>query len=545
MAFEPLTITKTPQVRTSSFVPLGQPEPPKHSFVTDWLGIKSTPQDYIKESAKQLVETIKHPIQTSRNFLNAGAEAETNVVKTFIQANKDLLKTKPSSTPFPQALSTILKAGTADASLIFLPISTMFTAAEKIPILKQAVDALSIPFNATGKLGSFSADKFIDVLPVNQSTKDTLRPAFEEVGTLTGQILLGGKVMDLLTKGKPVEKTSIDTLKEEVKTKVAETKPTSSFEPITSASSLLENKKMMRLPIPSDKIVGQGFTATSLVDKAKIELGKKLNDYRKAQDTYNKKPTPKNLGNFIKTRTLWKEALQTFETALQTPQNAPETTTSPTIGNIPKESQPLTQETIPNQTRNVSGEIPQAPITPDTTGGTPSGVAKSIEAKAIEQNLTKGYKNLAEYDPTTFKYQAEQTSKLLENPDNFRAILRGEEPKPADVNGISLIAGAEEYAKKHPELAGDLMYEAANSPYTSGVSKAAQELVLAQQRTPDSATAKLTEIKKVRAEKAGGEQKVKAKNKTVRDTVSTETKKALLSEKEAFSLDKFLNDITC
>jgi hypothetical protein len=44
--------------------------------------------------------------------------------------------------------------------------------------------------------------------------------------------------------------------------------------------------------------------------------------------------------------------------------------------------------------------------------GKPAGVAKSIEAKAIEQGLIKdGFDNLAEYDPTTIKIQSERAAR--------------------------------------------------------------------------------------------------------------------------------------
>ena len=121
----------------------------------------------------------------------------------------------------------------------------------------------------------------------------------------------------------------------------------------------------------------------------------------------------------------------------------------------------------------------------------------------------------------------------------FRSIIRNEEPLPDKLKGTSLITAMEEHIKKYPNP--DLAYELANSHLITETSLAAQELRLAAERTPDSATAKIIELKKVREEKALKGRKTVA---NVKKTLKIETEKNNLS-KEDLSWNNFLKKIEC
>jgi hypothetical protein len=171
---------------------------------------------------------------------------------------------------------------------------------------------------------------------------------------------------------------------------------------------------------------------------------------------------------------------------------------------------------------------------------TPSKIGKSIEVKAVEAKLTKGFKDVAGYEKMNIADQAKRATDVVKNNlEVARAIVRGEKPLPEGLHGTSLITAMEEYIKAHPST--DLAYELANSRLISETSVAAQELRLAAERTPDSATAKIIEIKKAR------EAKVKAleTRRTVeRKSIKKETAKLNLP-KEELSFNKFLDKITC
>jgi hypothetical protein len=183
---------------------------------------------------------------------------------------------------------------------------------------------------------------------------------------------------------------------------------------------------------------------------------------------------------------------------------------------------------------------PPLKITEPMPEGKPSKIAKSIEAKAVEAKLTTGFSDLAEYTPIIIAEQAQKATNLI-NSDltQARRIIRGEEELSGGLRGTSLITAMEEYILKHPDA--DLAYELANSPIVSGTSAAAQELRLAAERTPDSVTAKLQEIRRVR------EAKIPALK--LKKTIATKNLKASVEKinlsKEELSWNRFLDKITC
>jgi hypothetical protein len=169
----------------------------------------------------------------------------------------------------------------------------------------------------------------------------------------------------------------------------------------------------------------------------------------------------------------------------------------------------------------------------------PSKIAKSIEAKAIEAKLTKGFEKVAGYEPVTVKEEAEKAVNLVNTDiEKSRRIIRGEEPLPEGLKGISLITAMEEYLSKNPDR--NMIYELANSPLVSETSAAAQELRLAQER--DSAAVKLADLKRTREEQAGED--IPKKKIGLKDKLKEEIKKLNLS-KEDLMWEKFLDSIRC
>jgi hypothetical protein len=177
--------------------------------------------------------------------------------------------------------------------------------------------------------------------------------------------------------------------------------------------------------------------------------------------------------------------------------------------------------------------------------GKPSAIGKSIEAKAIESKLTDNFSHVAEYTPITIREQSERAAKIVNDSlDEARSMIRGEVALPDNLRGTSLITAMEEVIKvAEPKVASELAYELANSPLVSETSAAAQELRLAAEREPDSATAKLREIRIARQTKAKLKDEAKAKAK-LKSEAKTETEKINLS-KEELGWDNFLREITC
>jgi hypothetical protein len=139
---------------------------------------------------------------------------------------------------------------------------------------------------------------------------------------------------------------------------------------------------------------------------------------------------------------------------------------------------------------------PTQPITPTKS----SGVAKSIEAKAIEKRLTESFGDIAQYTPTTIKEQVKLAEDVFTDVERVKRIVKGEEALPNGLLGGSFIVAVEDYLSKNddPQLALDL----ANSDITSETSVHAQEMRMLAERNPDSAVAKIQELKKARQEQS-------------------------------------------
>lgn len=170
-----------------------------------------------------------------------------------------------------------------------------------------------------------------------------------------------------------------------------------------------------------------------------------------------------------------------------------------------------------------------------------SKVAQSIEAKSVEKKLTEGFDGLAGYDPITVKDQATRATDILKDPNKAMRIIKGEDPLPEGVRGASIIKAAEDYIERTGD--GRMAYELANSPLVSETSAAAQELRLLAERVPDSATARLQELKKIReaaVEKKYGS--VKKATNFVKEQIKKEVARKAPKAKDWAS---FLDELKC
>jgi hypothetical protein len=173
-----------------------------------------------------------------------------------------------------------------------------------------------------------------------------------------------------------------------------------------------------------------------------------------------------------------------------------------------------------------------------------SKIAKSIEAKAIEENLTKGFGELAGYDKITLKDQSARAEKLInEDIETARKVIRGEQVIPDGLNPVALVTGMELHIKTITDKAtrGELAYELANSELISESSVAGQTLRLASERTQDSATNAINELRRFKEERA--KKRGKTAEKTKKD-LKKEIEKINLP-KEDLSWNRFLDTIKC
>lgn len=142
-------------------------------------------------------------------------------VDSATQAATDLSQTVASIRSNPtdvakwsgQALGTIADTlgtlvGAASAGF-----SALGSAASKVPVLSQANDAVNWLIGKGGEGGSAVGGTLIDHLPVTQAVKDDFKAPLQKVGSLAGQLLVGGLIfheLDTAVKAKGAPATIVD-----------------------------------------------------------------------------------------------------------------------------------------------------------------------------------------------------------------------------------------------------------------------------------------------------------------------------------------------
>lgn len=185
---------------------------------------------------------------------------------------------------------------------------------------------------------------------------------------------------------------------------------------------------------------------------------------------------------------------------------------------------------------------PRAEVAPRSMFGEgKSKIGKSIEAKAIEQNLASSFSDTAGYQKINLKDQATRAADLLNtNLESAKRMLAGEEALPEGLRAESLILALEEYALKNKDA--QLALDIANSPLTSETSVHAQAMRIMAERNPDSATAAIQRLKKIK-------EKAAEKLSATKSSVVKEIKKAVESTKKAKATKEtwssFIDSITC
>lgn len=212
------------------------------------------------------------------------------------------------------------------------------------------------------------------------------------------------------------------------------------------------------------------------------------------------------------------------------------------ISPAPKEDSPAPKpEPKPEPT---PVKAPTPPVEKPAGEGSDKGIprtAASVQQKALEKGLEKDYGQLAEYDKTTIKKQAEQATELLNGPrDDIEAILAGEKQLPQGLKAATFIKAIEE----HPEYGHDpdMLRDLGRSDIHKQISTAAQELRLSRERNPNSsveAIRQIGEIRKAAFKEKYGKTAEKAQSEEVKAIRETQPKLDLSD------WDHFIDSIKC
>lgn len=415
------------------------------------------------ETARGIKEIIDHPLSANASPKKALTDAWEAIKQPVIKEFK--LSAKSQFDP-PKSIAGKVgleaeRLATAGA-IIFSPISALFSAANNVPVVGTVSRAVSLPFLAVGEGATKVSNKIIDQLPISKEAKNQLKPGIGEIFALAGQLALG-KITEIGAK-KKIELTK----------KFGEKDATTIVE---KATELAAEKKAP--------------TVKPTIDDVQAKLETYL--------TPGERTPQEVIGAVIKSgQETTAEGKATIQTAMEAQQNGQNIVIEKAQVVEPKVKEPTAQtELFTKEQKTVKEVVPET-----ATVKTPSKIGESIERKAIEANLTKGFEGIAGYDKVTIKEQAQKAADLMKNVEEARKVIRGETELPQGLRGTALITAMEEQIKnmKDSNMAAKLAHELANSSLVSETSAAAQELRLAAERHPDSLALKLRDIRKAREE---------------------------------------------
>ncbi len=516
--------------------------------------------DYLKLAGTNIIPQVG-------NAIVAGAQSIGNSLKNVYEAPGNQITDYFSNKPVSQKIADFTHALGADVGGILSPITATFAGAEKIAALKPAVDVVNAIFTPVGKIGNFATEQFVNVLPIDQASKNALKPAFGEVGGLAAQIILGGKALDLVTKGLPFGKTEVKTIENEAKTEALQAEQSSintakeqllrtpkkdaetylneiaKSEASKPQKLLPAGEKLLGLPSPSGIISGEGFTMTESVDKAKLKVIKAINDYNDAVAKFIDKPTNSNLKSVSSAKIIRDTAVENFKSGiLEKPVKNARELKSAKLPETIKEVVPVSSKEIKS---NVSPEIkPLSKVTPESTVPETKtrGLSLGVESKAIAEGLTNSIGDLPEYQTVNMADQAQRAVDLLtKDPELARKVALGQEASPQGIIPEAMFKAVEDQAIKSKDIA--TINELARSGLTGEATVMGQRIRTLAERDPLSPVSAIKDVLETRKESLKRKVKDigKATKETV-DTIKTEIKKATPKVK---TWTEFIDTIKC
>lgn len=361
----------------------------------------------------------------------------------------------------PKEVANVANLISGAAGLALSPLSGAFTGSQKIPVFKQVADILNIPMSIVGVSGSIATGQALDAIPesyLSKQSKDVLRKPLQDLGSLTAQIVIGGKIMekvgDVVKSGRPVTPVEAQRIVAEVK---AENDPIFNPDnhpeaqvPVPHKMTHAEYSQSMGYePIKPDSelpIIRMGPKPTTegpvISPDEPLDVNRVLPDQKRIDAL-----APEDRAKVISaTRSLygkgmdWKSAQST---ALARFEDAAKQSDKPLTIEPIKESKPVVPiakiETTKVATKPGSksaptelSTVPVEKITPSETGGkSESGLAAGVKAEAIKAGLESSIGKLPEYGRMDMAEQAALAKKLIDsNPDLAMRVAHGEEPSP-------------------------------------------------------------------------------------------------------------------
>lgn len=445
-----------------------------------------------------------------------------------------------------------LQSATGVAHIAFSPISALFAGAKDIPIVGAVAQIVELPFQAAGEGASEVSNRLIDRLPISDAAKEHIKPGVSEIFSLAAQLALGKAGEKVFTKSK------LEGLTEKYGEKDAK----------VIVEKAVELGERRREAVSS----GQAPAPVSEFPKARgpEEVFRDAERYAESQIRQGKLPTETKKVPYssLKPTEDLSKLDQRKVTRLAEQLKTGEGTPIPDIHVIDNgdgtysirdghhrykamELAGLTDETSVkvvttkkqlinryyDQLGRAEGET--RPLRPVGGGTSEAGLAKGIEAKAIESGLTRGFGDIPELATMNKAEQGNLMADLLKtNPELVKDIAFGRKPAPEGMIPEAALVAIEDRAIKTGDVA--TLRDLAQLSGLSGEARAmGQRISYLAERNPDSPVGQIAEIKKIR------EAKVKDAPKRIKQEVESAKEEIRAKAPKLKDWDSFLDSLKC
>lgn len=491
-------------------------------------------KDYLPSTLKTVNEINIDPLSLKADPKKAIGDYWNGIKDSVIGAANNLTDVieqskKSSDSTAADRANSALKLLSSTGGALLSPITSLFSAANDIPVLGTASKLISLPFEVLGDSGHDIAYPIVNSLPISKEAKNKIVQGVGDIVALAGQIVVGGKIDSAM--GGLIEKYGAKDAKTIVE----------------KAQEMADNNKSPEQIAQQvkDKIINQQEPSIhhgtengqlSVDENGNINFGTVKEDIVKfGGDTGEviSVPTEKlNIKDFP-------TKAEMFDAASKDKQKY----INEGVDVLRSDNHAIAIK--PEKIAEITGKDISKPFKEMTIGEVERGVSKvgkDIEARSVEEKLTKGFNGTAEYDTVTIKEQAKLATDLVNSDiEKAKRIISGDESIPSGLRERPLIDAMEEWAVKNDP---SYLKELANSPLVSETSKHAQELSLGR-GNPDSVLQKVKEIIKARTMKIEEKLQGKSVTKAKKDIVEKIKKEKPIKKTTKQSLQDFIKSIEC
>ena len=445
-----------------------------------------------------------------------------------------------------------LQAGSRILGAVISPISSAFQAAENIPGWGSAAKLINTAFSALGEGTTGISNTVIDKLPIDEKTKENLKPGIAEALSLATQILAAGAVEGAFRIGKPkVEELTNKYGKQDAQTiiekavEIAKEQKSPQVETKPGQIRLYEDKVPTPEKLPKLEIIQVGPTTKIVETKIKIARlqetleGSRVKDLIKYANSKGELPGVVGYG---KSEFVRRGDQIVTEYGFKSPEEAQVALDSyfksrKELRQLAEELRQAKGETfrdyspedldrinaLASEAQKSINVIEPEPLRPIGGGEIQtSGLAQGVEFKAIENKLTQGFGDLPEYQRVNMMDQARLADSLLKkDPALARDIALGRRQAPQGILPEAIFIAMENFAIKGGDVT-TLRELATQSGLTLEATAMGQRIRTLAERNPDSPVSAMHEIVRARMEKV--KDPVKVKNK-IKEEIRKEIKK--------------------